>query len=69
MLTYVTLIKNLFVAFFTLINLHFHLVKEAYPSKTNRFGRRRRGEKMYVLLLEIAKTQMWISFFIILLGN
>ena len=31
------------------VNLHFHLLKEAYPSKNNRFGRRRRGEKMYVL--------------------
>ena len=41
--------NKFFICCILYVNLHFHLLKEAYPSKNNRFGRRRRGEKMYVL--------------------
>ena len=41
--------NNFFICCILYVHLHFHLLKEAYPSKNNRFGRRRRGEKMYVL--------------------
>ena len=51
---YMLNLKIIIICFIFYINLHFHLVNQAYHSKIQRFARPSRGEQMYFLLLDIA---------------
>ena len=55
---YMLNLKIIIICFIFYINLHFHLVNQAYHSKIQRFARPSRGEQMYFLLLDIANFEL-----------
>ena len=55
---YMLNLKIIIICFIFYINLHFHLVNQAYHSKIQRFARPSRGEQIYFLLLDIANFEL-----------